>query len=364
MMHAARLDRRVRREAQALVREARGALRDSRTPRRKSAELEAAARAVEDALAASDAQRLRGVLPALDALVEEVVQHPARSATRDLVQSVGSAIVIALALRTVVIAAFKIPSASMYPTVEINDHIFVNKLVYGLHIPFMTAPAVQWSKPARGEVIVFHQPCTDDVDYIKRVIATEGESVEVRCNIVYVDGKPIAPQLVTGEGCSYEDRNENTGEWLPRDCSEYAEHVDGHLYHTFHDADRPRRDAQLAERGSLSQGDVFDFPPRNGLHRPPSCENQPGAEAVIAPNQLPGELVETKAGASACELQLHYVVPPGHVFVMGDNRANSRDSRVWGSVPVENIKGKALFIWLSYRTWTAIRWDRIGSLIH
>ena len=87
------------------------------------------------------------------------------------------------------------------------------------------------------------------------------------------------------------------------------------------------------------------------------------------PEQKPGEIVETKRGAGACELQLHYVVPEGHVFAMGDNRSNSRDSRIFGAVPIENIKGKALFIWLSYEhwgvlDWGGIRWDRIGNFVH
>jgi signal peptidase I len=83
-----------------------------------------------------------------------------------------------------------------------------------------------------------------------------------------------------------------------------------------------------------------------------------------------GKIVETKseAVANACEPQMHYVVPPGHVFVMGDNRDNSNDSRYWGSVPLDNIKGKALFIWLSYEhwgplDWGGIRWPRIGNFV-
>ena len=368
-MRAASLDYRVRKEAELLVREAKAALNLKRNLRGKANELTAAVREVDAGLTSKDYQKVRRGLPALDALVDEVIKRPDKSTTRDYVESIVAAILIALALRAVVLEAFKIPSSSMYPTLEINDHIFVNKFIYGIRIPFTTIKLFEWRKPKRGEVIVFIQPCEPDRDYIKRVIATEGQSVEVRCNVVYVDGKPVEHQLAQGEGCTYRDQKEETGQWSTQVCSEYIERVDGHEYHTYHDPGRPMRDDRLAKEGSLMNSDIHDFPSIDGPHQPPSCPLQADGEVSGTHNQKPGQIVVERQNAGACELQVHYVVPPGHVFVMGDNRANSNDSRFWGSGPIENIKGKALFIWLSYgewewsRFWRSLRFDRIGNFV-
>jgi signal peptidase I len=360
-MRTASLDRRVRKEAELLSREARAALTLT------------AVRDVDAALAAKDYQKVRQGLPALDALVDEVIKRPDKSTTRDYIESIAAAILIALALRAVVLEAFKIPSSSMYPTLEINDHIFVNKFIYGLRIPFTTVKLFQWRKPRRGEVIVFIQPCEPDRDYIKRVVATEGETVEVRCNVVYVDGKPIEYKLIQGEGCMYRDQSELTQIWSEQRCSEYAEKVEGHEYHVYHDERRPTRDDRLAKDGSLANPDGHDFPSIDGPRQPPRCALQPDGEPIGTHNQKPGEIVVTRQNVGACDVQMHYVVPEGHVFVMGDNRANSNDSRVWGSVPIANIKGKALFIWLSYgefdlslKLWKSklqFHWNRIGNFV-
>src|SRR5689334_21155602 len=176
-MRAASYDQRVRREAEALARDARGALLHKRNLRGKAGELEAAVQEIDQALAAKDYQRVRHGLPALDALVDELIKRPNKSTTRDYVESIGAAILIALALRAVVLEAFKIPSSSMYPTLEINDHIFVNKFIYGVRIPFTKTKLFEVRGPARGEVIVFIYPCDPDRDYIKRVIALAGDSV-------------------------------------------------------------------------------------------------------------------------------------------------------------------------------------------
>lgn len=244
--------------------------------------------------------------------------------------AIGANVAISIVIRVEALEAFKLPSTSMAPTVTIGDHVFIDKL------------SPHWRSIAHGDMIVFRQPCEPNRDYLKRVIALAGDTVEVRCNTVYVSGKPLASQLVQGPGCTYYDRPEMADQWYPRECSEYRETAGAHTYHVYHDPGRPERDAH---RDTLSQGDDKDFPQLDRPRVPPSCAGN--MDGMAAANQLTGSIVETKAGARPCELQLHYVVPPNHVFVMGDNRANSNDSRYWGSVPVENIRGRVIGIWLS-----------------
>jgi signal peptidase I len=247
--------------------------------------------------------------------------------------AVGALGGVGLALRGFALEAFKVPASSMSPTLEVGDHLMADKL------------SVRWRGVARGEVVVFQMPCEPGRDFVKRVIALGGESVEVRCNLVYVNGRPLASRLVNGES-SYDDFDEFRDRWSSVPCSEYVETAGAHTYHVYHDPDRPRRDAQP----DLSSRDSRDFPRLDGPRAPPSCASQPfqpsGSDDAPSRQQA-GAIVESKPGARACEPQLHYVVPPGHVFVMGDNRPNSNDSRFWGSVPTENIKGRAIGIYVS-----------------
>src|SRR5580704_17332657 len=170
-MRTAALDRRVKKEARLLVREARLALTLKKGLHGKAGDLETVTSEIEHGLAGSDLARVRRYLPLLDALVDELIKAPPKSTTRDYFESIGFAVLIALALRAFVIEAFKIPSSSMYPTLEIGDHIFVNKFIYGVRIPYTRTKLFELRGPKRGEVIVFIYPCDPERDYIKRVVA-------------------------------------------------------------------------------------------------------------------------------------------------------------------------------------------------
>jgi signal peptidase I len=241
--------------------------------------------------------------------------------------TVAIAVVSNVALRLCVIDGYKLPTSSMYPTLEIGDHFFVDKLT--LH----------WKSIERGELIVFRYPCDPKVDYLKRVVAVGGDMVEARCDVLYVNGIPVPSTLLVPKDV-YRDLDRH-GKWDDRPVSRYHETLEGHDYDVFHDLKRPLRDSVGAPAGG-----PHDFPSR-AFTQLPSCPNTTSGPSVGGPVQTIGKIVDTKQGASSCEPQRGYLVPVGTVFVMGDNRADSSDSRVWGPVSLAAIRGRVRSIWLS-----------------
>ena len=106
-------------------------------------------------------------------------------------KAIGTALILALFIRAYFVQAFKIPSGSMIPTLLIGDHILVNKFIYGTTIPFSDKRILIFRKPERGDIIVFKYPEDRSRDFIKRAIAIEGDTIESRNKIIYVNGSPL-----------------------------------------------------------------------------------------------------------------------------------------------------------------------------
>lgn len=222
---------------------------------------------------------------------------------REYLESIGVAVGVALLLRAAVVEAFKIPSGSMLPTLQIQDHIFVNKLAYGPPVPFTNLRLFSRLPPKRGDVMVFEypdpNPAAESQDFIKRVIAVEGDVLEVQ------DGHPIINGW-TVPSCSVGDYTFDEG---PEGSLKTDNVKHGELFMEY-----------LGEYAYLT---LYEF--REGEERRPKGKRE-------GP----------------------YRVKPGETWVLGDNRNNSSDSRAWyggrgGGVPDANIKGRAMFVWLNFK---------------
>ena len=234
----------------------------------------------------------------------------------------------ALAFMSMFLEAFAIPSSGMAPTLATGDRVISESLT------------LAWRAPERGDIVVFEHPCQRENKYVKRIVAVGGDTVEVRCNVLYVNGAAVASEPVEGDSCRYEDEDEHSpgGALLEHPCSRYRETHGGRTYEVLHDKGRPERDAR-AKAGTLTEPDIKDFPLEDAS--PPSCPAFGGAAGA----QPAGAIVETKFGSGPCEPQRHLVVPPGALFVMGDNRANSNDSRYWGLVPVSHVLRRVIGVY-------------------
>ncbi len=239
---------------------------------------------------------------ALGELLDGELAFAKKSPARQYVESIGTVVFVALCLRSFVVEAYQIPSGSMIPTLQVGDHIFVNKLIYGVRIPFTEIKlGTHFREPRRGEIIVFTHPVGHDEDLIKRVVAVGGDEVELRDNVVYVNGQPTARR---DEGAShYFDFDETTNRWVERDGEAFGQRIGPAAFTTLQDPALP--------------------PHRFGPVR----------------------------------------VPEGKLFVMGDNRDNSSDSRYWGFVPLNLVRGRAMVVWWSRGEPEGIRFARFGHLL-
>ena len=251
------------------------------------------------------------------------LQYKPKSWVREYAESIFYAIVIALFIRAFFVEAFKIPTASMIPTLQINDHIFVNKCSYGVRLPLIGKYVTEWASPERGEVVVFEFPgkgADHGKDYIKRIVAIPGDRVQMRNNRLILNGRPIEMTVEIPSG-SCEDPT-----LVGCRCVVQRETLDSRTYKTQHLKDKMcnfRRNSPLWPRELPEPGDP-----------------------------------EYYGSADRNTAWPEVVIPENHVFVMGDNRDNSRDGRFWGTVPFENIKGRA------FVTWYSNEWDRMFESVN
>lgn len=221
-----------------------------------------------------------------------------RSFIREYVETLLAALLIAVLIRVFVLTAFKIPTSSMLPTLQVGDFVFAYRLPYGLQLPFATQKLFQTTEPERGDVVVFRYPGDDNLNFIKRVVATDGDKVEIRNRRLYVNDVPSTYERVEGE--------------VPQ--------VPGQEYYSV-----------LREKAGEST-----------------------------------RLVMFKKGSTGGDFGPD-LVPPGHIFVLGDNRDSTDDSRYWGMIPADRVDGRIVAIWLSLDWESAsgigpfprVRWERV-----
>ena len=198
-----------------------------------------------------------------------------KSRLRENIEAIVVAVILALFIRTFIVQAFKIPSGSMKETLQIGDHILVNKFIYGIKLPYLQTTLISITDPQRDDIVVFEFPEDKDKDFIKRVVGVAGDVVEVRNKKVRVNG-------ILQEGS-------------------YIVNSDPHIF-----------------PGNLQPRDNFG----------------------------------------------PVTVPTHALFVMGDNRDHSYDSRYWGFVDLKAIKGKAFIIYWSWdKDDFGVRWRRIGHIL-
>ena len=237
------------------------------------------------------------------------------SKLKEYSKAIGSALLIAMVLKTLVFQAFTIPTGSMLETLQIGDFLFVEKLTYGPRtpervrllgktlvkgLPTVKLPGLR--DPQQGDIIVFAYPKDPNLDYIKRCVAVAGDTVEVIDGVLYVNGDIYESNFGDRQG-----DHSCIPSWTdPESCP----------------APRVKKDQAAYVRNPRIKSWPWE-----GQDRP-------------------------------------YTVPEGHIFMMGDNRYNSADSRYWGPLDMKLIKGKAAIIYWSWdQKKKSVRLSRVFDLI-
>lgn len=301
------------------------------------------------------------------------------------------AIVAAVAMRAFVFEAYRIPSESMEDTLLIGDFVFVSKLAYGPRVLGVHLPAT--SHPQHGDVAVFHYPpglqarVEDREPYVKRIIGLPGDTVEIvdkrtlvngatvpgppvgrRFWEIRTDGPPPSPEALAEAGLTLRPERLTTGLWLVDATADEAARLaalPGVV--TLAPFARPPGDGSasfpVSERFSLDDYGPLVVP-RRGLTVP--LDERTVGRYRVAITRDEGHRLELASGGVLLDGRpaTSYTFEHDYLFVLGDNRDDSADSRIWGFVPTRNLIGRASWLYLS---WDAdarrVRWERIGQAV-
>ena len=239
-----------------------------------------------------------------------------KSQLREFVEAILWALGLAAVIKFFILEAFSIPSSSMYPTLHIGDHLFINKFEFGLYIPFSPKRAIEWGQPDRGDIIVFVYRYPGDPldgeDFIKRVVGLPGDRIRLENDTIILNGKPIQTEQVEQTRCAMygRDWDETPVNYCP--CVIQRETIEDESW--------------------LSQ------------HLLPGCGRREEWSGTWPQERRPMTLGKYFGDRADNPNWPEVVVPEGHVFAMGDNRDASEDGRFWGFVPFERIKGKAFIV--------------------
>lgn len=215
----------------------------------------------------------------------------------DMARAFFPVIVVVFLIRSFWVEPFKIPSGSMKPTLLVGDFILVNKYAYGIRLPVLNRKVMEVGEVRRGDVVVFRYPLDQSVDYIKRVVGLPGDRVSYKGKLLSIDDRPV-PVQASGY---YTDAELNYVR-LPTFAEKLGEKAHAMMV--------------VPPEPVVNLSQVRQFPHRD------NCEyNDDGFTCTV---------------------------PPGHYFMMGDNRDQSADSRYWGFVPDDHIKGRAFLVWMNF----------------